>query len=290
MRNQITNNTGIGLTLNALPGSLFISPSLTATVNDNNISSNTSHGVDIEGNGAAVMNVAMDNNTILTNGGRGMNILNDGGGNMTVALTRELVQGNTSDGIMVVQAEHYGNGAGPQMLFTMLNNNQVIGNGNGSSTGGLVMLVGTSDSGKVNADIENSTFTSNFGSDVYFQSFSSIGQVVANPLNPPLSRLDLQFRNNVVGVLNANPDPGTVVAPPPAFASQLANANNVNLERLPIPTPGTGPSTFRVENDATSSNTILNPGAGSSFTSSVLENYAATPYIWNLVPVGSLFP
>ena len=101
-------------------------------------------------------------------------------------------------------------------------------------------------------------------------------------------RISPSLRGNTVGVLNANPNPGAVVAPPPAFANLLASNAGVNLERLPIPTPGTGPSTFRVENDAILGNTVTNTQSG--FGSSLTVPYAATPYVWNLVPVGSLFP
>lgn len=203
----------------------------TAMITDNGTSGTGGRGIDIIAGGSTVTNstVNINNVNILRNAQEGVNVI----------LTADAAQGNAANRDALSSAALASNGgitSTPFLNFTMTNstvnnNGQVAGNIGGS---GLVMRVGTTrggdgttaaggfatgGNGGVVANVTGNTLLGNFGADVLFESFVSIGNSgnsgtswtdqnenprngandVYNPAgyqSDPLSRLDLTFSNN----------------------------------------------------------------------------------------------
>lgn len=220
--NTITDNTGDGVevaTLNLAGSDVLI---------DNNvIFINDGRGIDILNAGFnSDMSVTVNNNIVNANGGEGVYVVNTtdasqynfkDGATPTSDYTTDPTHGMQSGGSVL---------ASPEMVFNM-DNNMVTNNGELSAfdATGFVMRVGTSDGGRgitfeggyasegyggVIANVTNNTFSGNFGTDVWFESFTSTvdptttagtwNQTTFDITNTyrsdPLARLDLVFTGN----------------------------------------------------------------------------------------------
>jgi hypothetical protein len=261
--------------------------------------------------GQSETDLTITNTTVQGNAGEGIFILTNAGGNTTTPFTT--VGTNVGFG---------GVGITNNVVLSM-NADQVLGNGSPTvGSGGLVIVVGTSQFGSVQADIENSTFLGNTavssvpsntgtGSDVLFTGYTSapVLSYTAPPsgsvIPDPLSRFDLQFRGNTVGVLDASHfvfngtqnilnvfynNSDAFKSPTPTFTS---NTRDRNATRNPVGVlSGIGTSAWRVEADAflPGTNTIT-IGFVTDFNSSIpLPDGGALPFQWQSVPVGTLFP
>ncbi|HLJ12522.1 MAG TPA: right-handed parallel beta-helix repeat-containing protein [Planctomycetaceae bacterium] len=253
-----TASIGFNLIDSNPTGGIYINA---ATFNDYTITHNTitnngtvsatadgGDGIQIVDGGGGSYNVTITNNDIRNNAGRGINILNRGpfpfSGALSVDIENNVIKSNNLEGVYVVNtssptqtadvlstAALLSDGAlnAKPVLFFTLNNNDIEGNGIGSTftTTGLVMRVGTSDGGRsdftddggffnggvrggVGATVTNNIFHGNRGDDVYFASFTSTvapavtgGTWSATQFAPtgyqsdPLARLDLLYSGNL---------------------------------------------------------------------------------------------
>src|SRR5262249_22320061 len=110
---------------------------------------------------------------------------------------------------------------------------------------------------------------------------------------------NLQFRNNAGDVLSVTnsgavfQDADTLKSPVPPFTT---TARPRNAERNPVgQVQGTGSSTFVVEADAllpgtNNFTTVLSDSNSAALLIPVTPDTGAFPYVWQSVPVGSLFP
>lgn len=220
--NTITDNRGDGLEL----ATLDLADSL-VTIDNNIIFDNDGRGVDILNAGASPDSIVnLLNNTISVNGGEGVYVVNTA--SVSQYNFKDAATPNTNplnDPTHGMQADG-GIFNDPRLVFNM-DNNTVTNNGELSQfdATGLVMRVGTSDGGfgttfeggyasdglgGVVANITNNVFSGNFGTDVWFESFTSTVDppttagtwdqnqftLTAPYRSDPLARLDLVFTGN----------------------------------------------------------------------------------------------
>lgn len=203
--NTISNNGGAGVDVN-----MFGFNQARGTFRNNLISSNALDGMEfLSSNTASLVNFTMDSNTISGNGGRGVDILNRGNGTAWLAFDNNIISSNGEEGLYFVNTSSLdqtqdvpstdpllADGAvdqDPDALLrivgnTINDNGQVVTSGN---RGGLVMFIGTSRGGNVDAEITDNTFAGNFGDDVFIRSFVST-------VDPPAVDGDFPVRDNPV--------------------------------------------------------------------------------------------
>lgn len=281
---EYTNATSFGFTLN---------------VTGNVIDFNDGRGFDVlarpGGNGSASFDITFNDNIVNAN-------LEEG---VYVVYTASNTQTQTGPATDPLAAD--GNIFHDVFLRFNMDNNQILANGfnSGFGTTGLVVRVGTTNAttssttaapfasdglgnftnSGVIMSVTNSTLTGNFGSDAFFQSFTSTVDPVATAgtwgatndptaitafQSDPLARLDLNWDNNTIlsgdvnnaGAFYNNSDTfksrlNTIAANPGPFTS---NTRRRNAQRQPARIPflnapgagtflysGTGESTFRVD-------------------------------------------
>lgn len=285
--NDITLNQGDGIEFTNVNSG----PSYTLTIEDNTIDFNEGRGFDL----------------LAKSGG------NDFTTFITVNFNRNVVNRNTREGVYVVYTSSAtqtqdststalvsDGGLFRDLRLRMnMDDNQILANGSATafSTTGLVVRVGTShgstdstsnDGGfasdglgnftqsGVIMDVTNNTMTGNFGSDVYFESFTSTVDPTATAgtwgatndptaitafVSDPLARLDLNWDTNTIISSNVN--------------NSGANYNNADTFKSRLNTtspPFDGPftSTSRNRNAQRQAARIANlndPGAGTFFYS-----------------------
>lgn len=302
--NTITANTGDGIEL----ATLDIADS-DVTIDNNIVFDNGGRGIDILNAGAGpVSTVNVNNNFIDENGGEGVYVVN----------TASVTQYNSKDGptpgsnINYLNDPTHGMDAtggvfnDPSMVFNM-DNNMIRNNGEDSlfDATGFVMRIGTSDAtssaffdggyasdgfGGVVAEITNNVMSGNFGTDVWFESFTStvdprtttgtwngtMFNITGGYQSDPLARLDLVFTgnsgdsidvtnigawyDNAEGVFKsrlsniaaaANPGPFPAGGP---GASRRRNAQRLASRDVPFSAPNAGPD----------GGNFLYPGVGTS--------------------------
>lgn len=339
---------------------------LNVTINNNLIANNFTDGVRITplvqafntigwaNTGRYDVTVSMDNNLVRDNQHRGLYFRNMGGAATSLTVTNNTFEGNGFAGVLIqsdansqgvftlpVGPDHGGAigtlnpGAENNVLFVMTNN-EVRGNSQRSLNadfggaiqyeGGFDLLVGTSQYGKVQADIELNDFSGNSradiydpanppptlkgSSDVYIGSYVSAEQLLyPSPgviVPNPLARLDLQFRNNTGDVLAATNTGAYATNVGSGKTDAFGGAGGIsNEQRLPIPdipvlappgiqAQGAGASTFRVEQDSLTTNSfnrvLSNFDDAAPGVAGTPPNGGTLDFDWTIVPVGTLFP
>ncbi|QDU52106.1 right-handed parallel beta-helix repeat-containing protein [Gimesia panareensis] len=278
--NDITLNGGDGIELtNALSGTFDL------TITGNVIDFNDLRGFDVLARpgslGASSMNITFNDNIVNANREEGVYVVYTASNNQTqdvASTTALLADGNIFHDVY--------------LRFDM-DNNQILANGvdSGFETTGLVVRVGTTNASTsstydggfasdglgnftnsgVIMSVTNSTLTGNFGSDVYFQSFTS----TADPANTagtwgattdptalttfqsdPLARLDLNWSTNTTLATNVN-NTGAFYNNADTFKSRL------NTTSVPFDGPFTSTSRRRnAQRQAARINNLIDPGAG----------------------------
>lgn len=253
--NTITANTGDGIeiaTLNLADSDV--------TIDNNTIFVNGGRGIDLLNAGLAPGTVATVNNNIINaNGGEGVYVVN----------TSSVSQFNTKDGPTpdadpLTDPTHGMDATGsifssPFMVFNM-DNNLVTNNGVNSlfDATGFVMRVGTSDAttspffdggyasdgqGGVIANVTNNIFSGNFGTDVWFESFTSTVDpnitagtwdqtqfnIMGQYQGDPLARLDLVFTGNRGDSIQVTNVGAWYDTDEPVFKSRLNNIQAPNI-------------------------------------------------------------
>jgi len=245
--NIVRGNTGIGVALAG--GGPF---SVSVTMNSNIIDQNTGDGLEINGFGTlGGLSVTSDSDMITRNLGRGVDVLNQSNADSIVSFNNANIVSNELEGFYVVNTasatQNQTNAAivalaadgavtATPTLGLSVRNSTIAFNGNSSAFNGtgLVLRVGSSDSGTSFADpggfasdgrggviatVTDNTFDGNFGEDVLFEGFTSTVDPATtggawtdqneNPRVPgndlftpsgfradPLARLDLIFTGN----------------------------------------------------------------------------------------------
>lgn len=268
---------------------------------------NTLAGITLVGNQAGTIVGNMAGNTIDSNGGRGLDVTANGSSDIRLTFTGNTIIGNLGEG--AVFATNAGALLTSDSLDIIFTNNILTANGQPGDFGGLVFRIGSSEFGASRARVTNNTFAGNSGPDVYIESYTATPNppVIPLPFGPypdPLARFDLKFIDNVgeeadvtnFGAFYSNADilkSPNVPPPNPFFATtRLRNAQRQVGVVVPfVGLSGTGQSTFNVEAD----------GSVAGFTTQLSTFGTAAPlgpgadeflfpFVWNIVPVGTLFP
>lgn len=269
--NVISTNTGDGIEL----ATLDVAVSL-VEIDGNVIFDNGGRGIDILNAGAgAISDITVDNNFVDENGGEGVYVVNSSSRDQY-----DFKDDPTPNEDPLTDPTHgmVANGSvfsDPQMVFNM-NNNFIRNNGEGSQfdATGFVMRVGTSDAstsitddgeyasdgrGGVIATITGNVMSGNFGTDVWFESFTSTvdpittagtwNQMAFNITNQyqtdPLARLDLVFTGNTGDSIDVVNTGAWYENADGVFKSRLSNIMGPNI---PGPFPAGGPGASRRRN------------------------------------------
>lgn len=244
--NLIRDNRGDGIELlvsfpigDAAP-SLLTDNKTTVSITNNRIELNDARGIDVLNRGDGFGFVNVDTNMITGNGQEGAYFVftSDVTQQQNVLATAAL---NSTAPVSATTPDAEG------QLAIRFRNNTVTGNGilngnfNAFESSGLVIRVGTSDAGSPNfasdaggsgvvASVEGNTFLNNFGTDVHLEVFRSTVLAVPDTLSDPLARFDLEFNNNVVGVLDAlaglDNNPFSANATPDAFYNNASTVKS----------------------------------------------------------------
>ena len=271
--NTVTANAGDGIEL----ATLDVADS-DVTIDTNIIFDNGGRGIDILNAGAGPSTtVTVDNNFIDENGGEGVYVVN----------TASVTQYNSKDGptpgsnINYLNDPTHGMDAtggvfnDPSMVFNM-NNNMIRNNGEDSlfDATGFVMRIGTSDAtsspffdggyasdgfGGVVATITDNVMSGNFGTDVWFESFTStvdprtttgnwnatMFNITGGYQSDPLARLDLVFTGNSGDSIDVANSGAWYDNAEGTFKSRLSN---IAAASFPGPFPAGGPGASRRRN------------------------------------------
>lgn len=278
--NDITLNDGDGIEFtNSLSGSFDL------TITGNVIDFNGGRGFDVLAKpgslGASAFDITFNNNIVNANDEEGVYVVYTASNTQTqdVASTVAL----NSDGALFDDV----------FLEMNMDNNQILANGfnSGFGTTGLVVRVGTtngstssSNAGGFASDglgnftnsgvimsVTNSTLTGNFGSDVFFESFTSTVDPAATAgtwgattdptaittfQSDPLARLDLLWDTNTIISSDVN-NTGAFYNNADTFKSRL------NTTSVPFDGPFTSTTRRRnAQRQAARINNLIDPGAG----------------------------
>lgn len=281
VNNDITLNGGDGIEFT----NSGASGTYNLTVTGNTIDFNNGRGFDVLARpgslGASAYNITFNNNVVNANLEEGVYVVYTASNNQTQnvpSTTALLADGNIFHDVF--------------LRFDM-DDNQILANGfnSGFSATGLVVRVGTTNASTsttnaggfasdglgnftnsgVIMSVTNSTLTGNFGSDVFFESFTSTADPAATAgtwgattdptaittfQSDPLARLDLNWDNNTIIASDVN-NTGAFYNNADTFKSRL------NTNSVPFDGPFTSTTRRRnAQRQAARINNLIDPGAG----------------------------